>query len=162
MHKTSRWQQIQLEALINADPTEYTSVPCRCGQRPPPPLPLTLKGAAPARRAKRARHLSPYAALLFFAPGTLRVHLRTQDFSRFTSRSAANSVSMETVRGSSGGAGGGGVVGDDRREEEEVEGAHDVDFLTHSVPWDANCQQVCAFRASVLKCRPCSRLFSHT
>lgn len=77
-------------------------------------------------------------------------------FSRLTSPSAANSVSMETVEG--------------RRGEKETTGGrkrrrwgrHDVDFLTHSVPWDANCQQVCAFHASVLKCAPCARVFSPT
>lgn len=52
-------------------------------------------------------------------------------FSRFTSQSAANSVSMETVEGRRGGGGG----GDDGREEEEAVGCgggNDVDFLTHS------------------------------
>lgn len=153
MHKTSRWQQIQLEALINADPTEYTSVPCRCGQRPPPPL--TLKGAAPSRRAKRASPRPVRDALYFF---------RTREFAGSFADSGFFSLHLPehcefSLHGNDEGKQRGGG---DRREEGEVEGAHDVDFLTHSVPWDANCQQVCAFRASLLKCRPCSRLFSHT
>lgn len=128
VHKTSRWQQIQLEALINADPTEYTSVPCRCSQCPPPPPPLpppstpllTLKGVAPARCTERVRHLGPYV-VLFFCAKEFAGSRADSGFSRFTSRSAANSVSMETVRegggskrrqeGGGGGGGGGGRWG---------------------------------------------------
>lgn len=83
--------------------------------RPPLPPPLTLKGAAPARRTigRAATRVTSARTVRGACAREFASSCADSGFSRLTSQSAANSVSMETVREGGGrrqeGGGGGGA-----------------------------------------------------
>lgn len=132
-------------SLSNADPTEYMSVPSVFPSRPAGAAPMrctiscihphatctshspthTVTGLLPTLSWQPVSHSAPYMLRLYVRARVL-CSCADSGFSLLTSLQ----IQSPWKQGGERGAGWGG---------------HDVDFLTHSVPWDTNCQQLCVF-----------------